>query len=539
MFRRKRSVDPGMTARAEVPDSAYETDFVDAPPAGKPLSRRQRRAAEKAAKREAKEAAKRQAALRKAAAKHKAAAKKKGARNGAKKPQPQKQGKRAISAQATIPYREMGKDGICRVHDRLYSKTIRYLDLNYQLAQPDDKADIFDGWSEFLNYFDYTIHAQLTFSNRHSIAAELENLIKVRPRNDRFSDLMEEYANMLREQLQKGNNGLIRTKYITYSIEAGNFREAKPKLERIEADILTNFKVLGVVAYPLTGAERLKQMYEFFNPDAKAPFEFSYDLVLKSGMSTKDYIAPTSFNFKNRRYYRMGNRYSAVSYLQILASELSDKMLAEFLDLDRDMVITMHIQSIEQSAAIKMVKGKVSDINKMKIEEQKKAVRSGYDMDIIPSDLNTYSGEAQHLLDDLQSRNELRPEHLLRRGPAPAGRSAIPQRAPVPGDAAGAEHGADAGGAGERRRPGGWRGTPLQLRAAQARLYAGGGHGQQPAAGLEPGAHQAGADHHLHRHLRAFHDAGAVHPGRGIGLLWSERRVQQHDLRRPEAAQDA
>lgn len=113
----------------------------------------------------------------------------------------------------------MGKDGICRVHDRLYSKTIRYLDLNYQLAQPDDKADIFDGWSEFLNYFDYTIHAQLTFSNRHSIAAELENLIKVRPRKDRFADLMEEYADMLREQLQKGNNGLIRTKYITYSIE--------------------------------------------------------------------------------------------------------------------------------------------------------------------------------------------------------------------------------------------------------------------------------------------------------------------------------
>ncbi|MBR3239808.1 MAG: hypothetical protein IKF99_15400 [Oscillospiraceae bacterium] len=364
MFRRKRSADTGMTTNVEMPDSAYETDFDDVPSAGKPMSRRERRAAEKAAKREAMEAAKRQTARRKAAAKHNAAAKKKGARNGTRKPQSEEQNKRAISAQATIPYREMGKDGICRVHDRLYSKTIRYLDLNYQLAQPDDKADIFDGWSEFLNYFDYTIHAQLTFSNRHSIAAELENLIKVRPRNDGFSDLMEEYANMLREQLQKGNNGLIRTKYITYSIEADNFREAKPKLERIEADILTNFKVLGVVAYPLTGTERLKQMYEFFNPDAKAPFEFSYDLVLKSGMSTKDYIAPTSFNFKNRRFYRMGNRYSAVSYLQILASELSDKMLAEFLDLDRDMVITMHIQSIEQSAAIKMVKGKVCDINK-------------------------------------------------------------------------------------------------------------------------------------------------------------------------------
>ena len=42
----------------------------------------------------------------------------------------------------------------------------------------------------------------------------------------------------------------------------------------------------------------------------------------------------------------------------------------------------------------------------MKIEEQKKAIRSGYDMDIIPSDLATYGGEAKNLLRDLQSRNE-------------------------------------------------------------------------------------------------------------------------------------
>ena len=173
MFRRKRSADAGMTVHAEMPEIGTDNPR---------MSRRQRRVAEKAAKREVMEAAKRQTARRKAAAKHNAAAKKKGARNGTRKPQSEEQNKRAISAQATIPYREMGKDGICRVHDRLYSKTIRYLDLNYQLAQPDDKADIFDGWSEFLNYFDYTIHAQLTFSNRHSIPAELENLIKVRPR---------------------------------------------------------------------------------------------------------------------------------------------------------------------------------------------------------------------------------------------------------------------------------------------------------------------------------------------------------------------
>ena len=69
-------------------------------------------------------------------------------------------------------------------------------------------------------------------------------------------------------------------------------------------------------------------------------------------------------------------------------------------------MVNFHIQSIDQMKAIKLVKSKVTDINRMKIEEQKKAVRAGYDMDIIPSDLNTYGGEAKRLLEDLQSRNE-------------------------------------------------------------------------------------------------------------------------------------
>ena len=317
-----------------------------------------------------------------------------------------RQRRRVLSAQDTIPYREMAKDGICRVHDNLYSKTIRFFDLNYQLAQAEDKDAIFEGWCEFLNYFDFTIHVQLSFVNHHSATLEFDHSIQIEPQYDQFDDLRQEYSNMLREQLEKGNNGLVRTKYITFAIEADSIRVARPKLERIEADILNNFKVLGVVAYPLNGVERLRLMYEFFNPDSHTPFDFSYDMVLKSGMSTKDFIAPTSFRFRKARDFSMGDRLGAASYLQIIAPELSDRMLADFLDMDRDIMINMHIQSIEQSEAIKMVKSKVSDIQKMKIEEQKKAVRSGYDMDIIPSDLNTYSGEAQRLLEDLQSRNE-------------------------------------------------------------------------------------------------------------------------------------
>ena len=311
-----------------------------------------------------------------------------------------------ISVQDSIAYKEMGKDGICRVADHVYSKTIRFYDINYQLAQNDDKSAIFENWCDFLNYFDSSIQFQLSFINQKSSMKEYEKVIQIEPQNDAFDDVRMEYAQMLHNQLAKGNNGLLKSKYITFAIEADNLAMARPKLERIETDILSNFKVLGVTAYPLNGVERLKVLYETLNPETETPFTFTYDQVLKTGLGTKDFIAPTSFLFKSGKDFMMGDTYGAVSYLQILAPELTDKMLAEFLDIDKNLIVTMHVQSLDQLKAIKLIKSKVTDINRMKIEEQKKAVRSGYDMEIIPSDLATYGGDAKKLLDDLQSRNE-------------------------------------------------------------------------------------------------------------------------------------
>lgn len=334
-----------------------------------------------------------------------------GGKKGKKKPPEEKNGdkkkkSRQISVQESIPYKEMGRDGICRVKDGIYSKTIRFYDITYQLAQNDDKNAIFGKWYEFLNYFDSTIWVQISFINHRSNMAEYESVIKIDPKDDRFNEERMEFARILKDQLAKGNNGLVKSKYITFAIEADNIRKARPKLERIEMDILNNFKVLGVQAYPLTGVERLKILYETFNPESQVPFGFSFDQLITTGLSTKDFVAPESFVFKDGRYFIMGPTIGAASYLQILAPEITDKMLAEFLDIEKDLVVNLHIQSIDQLKAIKLIKSKVTDIDRMKIEEQKKAFRSGYDIDIIPSDLNTYGEDAKQLMDDLVSRNE-------------------------------------------------------------------------------------------------------------------------------------
>ena len=316
------------------------------------------------------------------------------------------QDKKKKSAQDSIPFERMWQDGICRVKPGYFTKTIQFQDINYQLNQNEDKTAIFEGWCDFLNYFDSSVKFQLSFMNLSANKETYGNNIEITPQGDDFDGIRIEYTDMLRSQLARGNNGLIKTKYLTFGIEAANVKAAKPRLDRIETDLLNNFKRLGVAAEPLNGKQRLALMHGMFHIDEHIDFNFEWEWLAPSGLSVKDFIAPSSFEFRNGKEFGVGKKLGAVSFLQILAPELNDRMLADFLDMESSLIVTMHIQSVDQTKAIKTVKRKITDLQKMTIEEQKKAVRSGYDMDIIPSDLATYGNEAKKILQDLQSRNE-------------------------------------------------------------------------------------------------------------------------------------
>ena len=310
------------------------------------------------------------------------------------------------SAQDSIPFQRMFPDGICRVTDNYYTKTVQFQDINYQLAQQEDKTAIFEEWCSFLNFFDSSIHFELSFMNMSTDAESFEKSIRIPFKQDNFNSVRAEYSQMLKKQLAQGNNGLTKTKYLTFGIEADSMRQAKPRLTHIENDLLNNFRRLGVIATPLNGKERLHLMHSMFHMGDDDKFSFDWNWLVESGLSVKDFIAPTSFAFKTNRTFQMGNLYGAMSFLSITASDLSDRMLADFLDMESSLVVSMHIQSVDQTAAIKTIKRTITELDRSKIEEQKKAVRSGYDMDIIPSDLATYGKDAKALLKELQSQNE-------------------------------------------------------------------------------------------------------------------------------------
>ena len=310
------------------------------------------------------------------------------------------------TAQESIPFQRMFEDGTCRVKPGYYTRTIAYQDINYQLAQQEDKTAIFEEWCSFLNFFDSSIHFELSFVNTATDSSDFEKSIRIPYQQDGFDDVRAEYSQMLRQQLSKGNNGLTKTKYLTYGIEGDSMAQVKPRLEHIQNDLLNNFHRLGVLAKPLDGTERLRLMHGMLNMDGANKFHFDWKDLVPSGLSVKDAIAPTALAFKNSRTFQMGGIFGAVSFLSITASDLSDQLLKDFLDMDSSQIVTMHIQSVDQNKAIKTIKHTITELDRSKIEEQKKAVRAGYDMDVLPSDLATYGRDAKALLKELQSQNE-------------------------------------------------------------------------------------------------------------------------------------
>ncbi|WP_442548522.1 conjugal transfer protein TraE [Enterococcus faecium] len=288
---------------------------------------------------------------------------------------------RPHTAQQSIPYEVMYPDGVCRVSPGVFSKCIEFADISYQLAQPDTQTAIFEKLCDLYNYVDASIHIQFSFLNRKVDPVQYAKSFEIAPQGDDFDDIRAEYTGILQKQLANGNNGMVKTKYLTFTIEAESVKAARARLKRIGFDLLGYFKSMGAVAHVMDGWERLNLLHGVYHPDGEI-FNFDWKWLAPSGLSTKDFIAPSSLCFGNAKTFGMGGKYGAVSFLQILSPELSDDMLADFLNTESGVLVNLHVQAIEQTKAIKTIKRKITDLDAMKIAEQKKAVRSGYDMDI-------------------------------------------------------------------------------------------------------------------------------------------------------------
>ena len=308
------------------------------------------------------------------------------------------------TAQKTVPIENAFDDGIIESCSGEFSKSFEFLDINYHAIREDDQIDTFAKYCEFLNFFNSTIHLQITVNNKTINQSEFEKKVMLEKKEDNLYQFRDEYNEMLKKQVQKGKNDTEKEKYITITIKANNVKEARSIFSRLENEITGLFRSMGSYAKIQPINKRLEVLHDIYRGDNAGYFDYNPEM-LKNGQTINDVIAPDSFEFK-RDHMIIGNRYARVVFLRSLPSFLNDQFFTELTDFSFNMVTTINIRAIEPENALKMIKRQITGMESNKIEYQRKSVKNGYLDAFIPYELKNNLKEAEDLLEDVMNKNQ-------------------------------------------------------------------------------------------------------------------------------------
>ena len=196
-----------------------------------------------------------------------------------------------------LQYERMDESGICEVEPGLFSMTMAFTDVNFQLARQEEQKSLFTQYSEFLNYFDPDTHLQISLVTRRVDEAEFRRDTFLPMRGDVRDQYSEEMNRVISEKALQGQNGLIREKYITISLHEDDYRKAQVRLLKRAEDIQNLFKRMGSTVRRLSGIERLNLLHGITRPEEVMAFSYDW-LLAEDSITTKDFIAPSGYNWK-------------------------------------------------------------------------------------------------------------------------------------------------------------------------------------------------------------------------------------------------
>lgn len=308
------------------------------------------------------------------------------------------------SAQETIPYKEMLPNGICALENGEFNITIEFDDISYQLAEVEEKKAMFHSYCDFINFFSHEMSVEFSFLNQKVNETIIDKQIQIELKGDNLDIYREEYQKYLKAQQRKGNNGLIKRKFVTVGVKASDYNEAKNRLERIERQVIENFKRLGCKATKLNGKSRLNLLFRCMNRNRKFNFT-TWEKLKESRRTTKDLIVPSAFDFQLSTKFKMGRQVCTSSCVDIMTEELDDGFLSSLLELNQGMLVSLHIHSFSQKEAQKMIRVKLSDLQARAIDYQKSARDKGQNAPL-PPELSAQIESLEELLRKVTEQNQ-------------------------------------------------------------------------------------------------------------------------------------
>lgn len=324
----------------------------------------------------------------------------------AKKPKKNRVHKKRIvpkTVQKTIPYQQVCDKYIFKVDDNKYSKTYCFEDVNYSIAKQEEQEAIFLGYCSVLNSFDTSTDIQVTVHNNRVNKDDFNKMVLLKHKGDIFDKYIDVYNEMLIEKMEQGQNGIIRSKYMTVTVQAADLESAQAKFNSIDLELVNAFKKIGSVIVPLTSNERISLLKDIFRSvDDKIPEFTEKDF---SRQAERAYCCPDYFEFK-KDYFMWGDKYARTMFIKDMPASLKDDLLTDISKVNLDLMVTVNIAPVDPYKALKIVNHQLTSMRANKLQAEKKAIQSGYTPDVINEDLKHSLVEAEELLDDLRSKNQ-------------------------------------------------------------------------------------------------------------------------------------
>lgn len=308
------------------------------------------------------------------------------------------------SSQDIIPIKALWEDGIFLIGNNKYSKSYKFIDINYAVASREDKESMFLDYSELLNSLDSGATAKITINNRKINKIDFEKTILLDMENDELDKYRKEYNQMLIDQAKNANE-IIQEKIITIPVYKRSIEEARNYFTRAGADLMNHFNNLGSKCIELDTKERLRILHDFYRTGEETSFNFELSKTMRKGHNFKDYICPDSVEFEND-YLKMGERYARILFLKEYASYIKDSMVTELTELNKNMMLSIDIIPIPMDEAVKEAENRRLGIETNITNWQRKQNANNNFSAIIPYDMEQMRNESKEFLDDLTTRDQ-------------------------------------------------------------------------------------------------------------------------------------
>lgn len=388
--------------------SSSETTF------GKKLTRKEKKAAKKEVKRLAKEAKQAERQAKRSYKSVKSQLKDRDKELSAKTDGFRRKREHAKDVVNYIGYNKMYQDGICEVEEGLFSASLAFDDTSYHSVRDEQQKAMFSALTRLYDQFGANTLVQMSVINTPLLKEEVgsRHFFDVNSQdNDAARHDAAIFNDILNDKVREGVSNIRRNRYLTYTVSAETADEAARQLSRIETESSRILSSMGSKAHPMNGTQRLSVIHSLLNPFKPFYFDYQRDISARSVQTTKDCIAPGQINFKpdgvlNDCFELDNGVYGQVLVMRKFGSELSDRALADIVDLPIPLEVTWYVQPMDKSKAINFVQTRSAWIDKEIIEEQRSAVNKGYDFSILPQELKYSKEETEDLLDNLKDKNQ-------------------------------------------------------------------------------------------------------------------------------------